>query len=80
MKDKIIYNKWTEFIQNYKEYFLSNEESWYNSLEQVINYIDTNKKRPSCTDKNKDIHALGAWMSQQINNHKKRIYIMTGYH
>jgi len=76
MKNEEFYNKWTQFISNYKEYFQSNEEIWCNSLEQVINYIDTNKKRPSTTDKNKEIKLLGNWCSSQQDNYKKCLQIM----
>ena len=76
MKNNDIYDKWTRFINKYKEYFLSNTELWCNSLEQVINYIDINKKRPSSTDKNKEIKSLGSWCSSQQDNYKKCLQIM----
>jgi hypothetical protein len=76
MKNEEFYNKWTQFISNYKEYFLSNTELWCNSLEQVINYIDINKKRPSSTDKNIKIKSLGYWCSSQQDNYKKCLQIM----
>jgi len=74
MKNEEIYNKWTEFINNYKIY--SNEDSWIESLNQVKKYIDENNKRPSSTDKNTGIKTLGSWISKQQTNYKKKEEIM----
>jgi superfamily II DNA or RNA helicase len=78
MKNEEIYNKLTEFINDskYIKYFQSNEDSWYDSLNQVIQYIDINNKRPSMTDKNKDIKILGQWIGSQQQNYKNKERIM----
>ena len=49
MKNEIIYNQWTEFINDnkYKKYFISNEDNWIDILNQVKLYIDNNNKRPT---------------------------------
>jgi hypothetical protein len=46
MKNEEIYNKLTEFITEYQEYFLDNEIQWINTLEGVKKYINENNKRP----------------------------------
>jgi hypothetical protein len=73
MKNNEIYNKWTEFINNekFKHYFITNNELWYNKLAEVKEYINNNNKKPSTTDKNKDIKSLGLWISLQQRNYKK---------
>jgi hypothetical protein len=76
MKHSSIYDKWTNFIEEYKEYFMSNEEGWYNNLEQVKKYIDENHKRPSSRDNNKEIKKLGNWLSNQQNNYIDKKQIM----
>ena len=70
MKDKNTRKKWEEFINIYKEYFSSNEEIWKDNLEQVKEYIDQYKKRPSTRDKDKTIKSLGSWLDNQITNYK----------
>ena len=67
MKNEKIYNKWTEIIndQKYKQYFISREDIWLQSLNQVIKYIDTNNKRPSQHDKDIGIKQLGTWIGTQ---------------
>jgi hypothetical protein len=53
---------------------MSNEEQWYDTLEKIKLYIETNNKLPSSTDK--DIKQLGKWVSTQKNNYKNQEYIM----
>ena len=78
MKNEEIYNKWTEFINNdkYKKYFQSNEDNWYELLNEVTKYIDTYNKRPSNNDKDKNIKSLGKWIGTQQQNYKKKTEIM----
>jgi hypothetical protein len=52
MKEKNIREIYENFIKEYKEYFISNEELWNNNLNLVKNYIDENKMRPSGSSKN----------------------------
>ena len=75
MANKLIYSKWTEFINedNYKSYFLKNREDvWIKRLDDVKKYIDENDKRPSSTNKEKNIKQLGQWISDQIKNYKSK--------
>jgi len=72
MKYQIIYDKWTDFINNdkYKQYFISNDDLWYKNLEKLKKYIDDNDKIPSTIDKNKNTKILGKWYSHQQQNFK----------
>jgi superfamily II DNA/RNA helicase len=79
MKNNVIYNKFKDFLEIYKEYFISNEEIWNNNLEKVIKYINESKKTPSIESKNKEIKALGSWLSSQKRTYKKQIEIMKNY-
>ena len=76
MKNNEIYNKWSEFINDYNEYFISKENIWINKLEEIKKYININKNTPSHGNKNKDIKQLGAWLSQQKINYKNKTDIM----
>jgi superfamily II DNA or RNA helicase len=76
MKEPTIKTKWEEFITEYKEYFLSNDELWQSNLDKVKAYINTYNKRPLTTDKNTDIKFLGHWLSTQQKNYKNNEYIM----
>jgi len=71
MKNEIIYKLWTEFINDsqYKNCFLSQYEKFILMLNKVIEYIDTNKKRPSISSKDKNIKFIGQWISTQIQNY-----------
>jgi hypothetical protein len=76
MKDKNIYKKWTEFINDkkYNKYFqLSTAyDNFIVKLNEVKIYINDNKKRPSSTDENKNIKTMGTWLSNQTQNYKKQ--------
>jgi len=81
MKNIEIYNKWTEFINNdkYKTYFKVKEANtiiWINKLEEVKNYINKNKKKPSVVDKNKEIQKLAYWVTHNYRYYRQRVFIM----
>ena len=68
MKNYYIREKWEEFLKEYSEYFLSNEDKWINNLIQVKEYIIEFNKRPSSTDRNKEVKKIGEWiLTQKIN-------------
>jgi hypothetical protein len=81
MKNPEIYNKWTEIIisEKYKKYFLSYEDEWLNNLDIIKKYIDTNNKRPSLSDKNKEINILSKWIDHQKTNYKSKGKIMKNH-
>jgi hypothetical protein len=76
MKDETIKKDWVEFIEKYNEYFLSNNEIWFNILKQVEDYIIKNNKRPSHHDKDIEIKKLGNWICSQQTNYSKNKNIM----
>jgi DNA repair protein RadD len=78
MKEKDIYNIWTQFItsEKYKIHFMSNIESWMISFEEVKKYIDNNNKRPFSKDNNKEIRSLGMWIGTQLHKYKNKTQIM----
>ena len=76
MKDTNIKLKWDQFIDKYKDYFLSNEEIWYNNLEKVKKYIDKYNFRPAEKSKDNNIKQLGKWICTQKTNYKKNENIM----
>jgi superfamily II DNA or RNA helicase len=76
MKNKLIYDEWTQFIDRYKKYFISNEEEWIGKLKLVKNYIDKYDARPIVRDKNQKFKQLGQWLSDQQQNYRKKEHIM----
>jgi superfamily II DNA or RNA helicase len=79
MSNQEIFNKWSNFINEnkYKKYFISNEEEWYTNLEKIKQYMNNNNRRPSSTDKNKNIKKLGSWIIDQQLHYKTKLYIMS---
>jgi ERCC4-related helicase len=78
MKDDMIYNAWTDFINDnmYKKYFLDNNTIWMNNLKEVKSYIDMNKKRPTQQDKDTNVKQLSKWISHQQQNYKNKKHLM----
>ena len=77
MNDVYIRKLWEEFINDYSEYFKSNEEIWIEKLKDVEKYIDTNEKLPSCNDNdNEKIKSMGSWISTQKSNYYDNKNIM----
>jgi superfamily II DNA or RNA helicase len=72
MENENIYKIFENFLDEYKEYFLSNEEQWILQLDNLKKYIDENKKRPT----NKDNKSLYKWLSHQLEYFKNKKYIM----
>jgi hypothetical protein len=73
IKDNYIKIKWENFINEYKKYFLNNEEIWNSTLEKVKLYIDENKYKPLTTDKDNNIKQLAQWINIQQYNYKNNI-------
>jgi hypothetical protein len=73
-----IYERWTTFINDnkYKQYFISEQEKWYELLNEVIEYINENNKKPSHNDKNEDIRKLSLWIWTQQTNYNRNEHIM----
>jgi ribosomal RNA-processing protein 8 len=76
MKDEKIYKSWTQFLEEYEEYFISDNDIWFNTFEELKNFIDTNKKRPSPVSKNPTEKKLARWLSLQNKNYKKEVQAM----
>ena len=71
MKNKNIYNKWSEFINDNK-YFLNNEIEWNSKFNSLKEYIDNNNKKPSRNDTNNKIKKLECWIQTQQRNYKNK--------
>jgi superfamily II DNA or RNA helicase len=70
MNDEKYYKLFQTFLKEHKKYFLTDDEIWFEILEEVKTFMDAKKKRPSSTDKNATIAKLGRWIVQQKSNYK----------
>ena len=76
MQDPQIREQWEKFTTKYQTLFMSNEDIWNNSKNQVENYIQIHNKLPSSGDKDKNIKQLGKWIDHQKKNYNKQQQIM----
>ncbi len=72
MIDDTRFNKWTQFMEEYKEYFISDEIKWQNYFKQTKKFIDTYNKRPSEVSKNEQEKNLGRWLQTQLRNYRNK--------
>ena len=75
MNDIDRYNKWTEFIEEYKEYFKNIDEIWNENFEKLKSFINNPKnkrKQPSQIAKDEEVRDLGKWLSTQKQNYKNK--------
>jgi len=76
MKDKDIRKQWDNFINNYKNYFLSDNEKWIINYNKLIIFIEKYNKRPTSISKNYEEKSLGIWFDRQTKLYKEKKYIM----
>jgi hypothetical protein len=73
MKKTDRYQKWTLFIEEYKEYLKTIDEKWDENFDNLKLFMDVNKRRPSSnTTENKEEKILGCWLLTQQSNYKNK--------
>jgi len=73
MRDKSIKEEWEKFILKYKKYFISDNEKWLNTLNDLNLFIDKNKRLPIESKNNIIEYKLKDWINQQQKNYKNKI-------
>ena len=74
MKDDEIYNRWITFNNEYSELFFTKKEIWFNTLQKLIQFINTNnKKRPLRSSKDELEKRLAQWINHNQHNCKDNI-------
>jgi superfamily II DNA or RNA helicase len=76
MKNVERYNLWAQFLEEYKEYFISNYQKWINNFDNIKCFINKNKKLPSQHSTIIDEKFLGGWLATQTKNYKKKLNSM----
>ena len=70
MKNTEIRLKYEEFLNEYREYFLSYEEKWNINLEKMKLYINKHNKRHSSTSNIIEVRKIGSWFDYQYYSYK----------
>ena len=73
MQHEKSYNKWTELINKYEEYFVSNEENWEEKFQELKTFINLHLKLPGGKSKNNDEKTVGCWLCCQKRNYKTKV-------
>lgn len=77
MKDPNKRQLWSEFLEQNKHLFLSNDEIWHQTFNELKIWISQNNKRPSGNSKNLIEKQLGNWIQKQMDNYSKQIHSMS---
>ena len=78
LSNEEVFTIWTEFVSNdkYKKFFMNHETFFKNKLNEVIEFMELNKRKPKITIHNEDECALGDWYSSQQENYNKKQKLM----
>lgn len=57
--------EWEQFMEQYKELLLTDDEIWVNTYETFIQFIENNNRYPSQKSSNSIEKKLGGWLSSQ---------------
>jgi len=76
MSDEKRYNLWTQFLEKFKEYFITYEDEWYKNFKEVNEFIEKNSRKPSRSSDNEKEKFYGSWINSSKINYKKKIQDM----
>ena len=76
MKNQLIKKNWEEFIQKYKKYFISDNEKWINTLNNLELFINKNERLPIESKNNLIESKLKRWIDSQQKNYKNKKHNM----
>ena len=72
MKNKTLYDKWTEFKTGviYKKYFMNKVDDWFDNARKLKIYLDEHKNLPTNPvtikkEKNNELTSLSTWVASQ---------------
>jgi len=72
-----IVDTWKEFNEEFSKYMKSNDDKWTTKFNLMKEYIDKNKKSPSCHSKDENIKQLGIFIMTQNKNYRIKEQIMS---
>ena len=75
MKDITIYNEWTNFVEQHKEY-LFRDDIWNELYEKANQFILNNNRRPSYYASDEEEKKLATWILNQQKKYKTRSQCM----
>ena len=81
--NQLKHDKFRKYFENfikdkkYHKHFISDEDRWFEHLNNVKNYINHNKNRPSSKDKNTEIKFMGLWLLRQDKSYKENTNLMS---
>ena len=72
MTDVVIYDNWTNFMEEYEQFFESNDKIWNDTFDKLKKFIDENNKKPSLLKSDENQMRLRKWLNHQEEHYGKR--------
>jgi hypothetical protein len=76
MKEDDVYETWTNFVEEYKDSLMSQEEMWLKALENLKDFMNNHNKRPNKHSTNPNEKKLGEWLVKQTGNYNNKRGVM----
>ena len=72
MKDPMIYNQWTQLMNQHPLLFQTNEDQWMETLEELQQFITMNDSLPPESSKDPTEKQLGQWVGTKRKTTKSK--------
>eukprot|EP00965_Chrysotila_dentata_P034860 1160617-Pleurochrysis_carterae.AAC.1 len=76
MKDVVIREEWTQFVDAHATLFEDGATAWRRTLRQLQDFIEARSRRPSSRSKDEDEKRLALWIGSQQYKYAKNAHIM----
>ena len=73
MKDDVKYKKWSVFQDEYSGYLMGADEKWTHHFNNLKDFINEHRKKPSSQSNDKGQALLGRWICSQNKNYKGKL-------
>lgn len=79
MRDSDIYDTWTNFLEEYKDSLMTEDEVWLKTLNELKNFLTQKNKRPNKNSNDSSEKKLGEWITKQMGNYNNNKGVMNKY-
>ena len=79
MKETDIYDTWSNFLEEYKDSLMTEDEVWLKTLNELKIFLIQKNKRPNKHSIDLNEKKLGEWITKQIANYNNNKGVMNKY-
>ena len=79
MRESDIYDTWTNFLEEYKNSLMTEDEAWLKTLNELKIFLIQKNKRPNKNSTDITEKKLGEWITKQMGNYNNNKGVMNKY-